>query len=152
MPDSNETKIALVDQRSKQNSEMLSKVDETLIQLRICAQSSQKLLEIHDKGIQELSQREVLREKKNDEQFEAIVEKMHNNELELMEKRTEDRRLFNELLSNQSKSLIEQLNKANEKFDIRLTTIEKWKWKFAGVLTVLTIALPYIFKFLVALI
>lgn len=145
-------RLAVVENTSNSNSRLLTTMGETVIQLRIIAETSQKLLESHDKGIADLHRRESEREHRNDERREQDLDRIHQLQNEVEKKRNEDLLLLHNMtlkVENCEKSI--GLNKGDEKdLDNRVRLLENWKWKVAGVLAILTftitLAAPYIMK------
>jgi ABC-type nickel/cobalt efflux system permease component RcnA len=149
---SDDARLAMVEKQTETNSSLLTTMGETMIQLRIIAESSQKLLEIHDKGIAELHRRETEREHRNDNRHDQSVEKFHETQLRLEQQHAEDLKLIQSALalSQQCNDAVVSNTKNDEKMAIRITHLENYKWRFAGIISTiifaLSIAVPYALK------
>lgn len=136
MPTENE-RVAVVEERVDRHSDIIQRIDETMVQLRVYTESSQRLLESHEKGIQDLQLRELERNKQTDDRFEIMLDKFHDFEIRHEKQRAEDRKI-----------VTDATNKVTSDNDKRIRDLESWKWKALGFLSALSLLGPYAIKLL----
>lgn len=129
---SDNSRLAVLEERTDKHETVITKLDDAITQIKIYTESSQRLLESHEKGMVESHKRELSRDQKSEMRFENMTAKIHQMELDRQRERSEDKADFDN-----------KLKLATSTNASRLSTIEQWKWKIAGGAAVVTMFLSY---------
>lgn len=130
---SDDSRLAVLEERTDKHEAVITKLDDAITQIKIYTESSQRLLESHEKGMVESHKRELSRDQKSEMRFENMTAKIHQMELDNQKSRSEDRANFEAKLKEHTSTNTKRLN-----------VMEQWKWKIMGGAAVVAAAASYV--------